>query len=335
MRRCSSLAALLLLAGCTSDVGLLVDLRTDWVPGVEFTTTDVRVTDTEGTTTQDMRGVLTDAGGGGTRIAEFFGLAGGEANLRVALVDASGNVLAERPVSVVLSGTTLLTAVLTRDCRGVVCPDAALSACVGGRCAAAECTPETPEACTAECDADAACPSSAACALPRCLDGVCLNLGDDAACGASEYCDPESGCRPDPRLPMADAGVEPGGVECGVASAEACGSNTTSLSRASTLLVGADTVQNADQWSSTCGADGAGDDSSTFLVMDSADYEFTFVGTGSAAISVRSDDCEGAELACGVGRVTATLNAGQRAVVVMESATPSVCISGSLRVQAL
>lgn len=76
------------------------------------------------------------------------------------------------------------------------------------------------------CASDDACPPAAACADPRCLEGVCVYAADDARCAAGERCDPERGCFgvPDPPDAGSDAGSD-GGSAADAGSGDAGGSD--------------------------------------------------------------------------------------------------------------
>ncbi len=110
-----------------------------------------------------------------------------------------GVTVLTRRVSRDITGRTVVSVLMTRDCEGVSCPGAADPAaveCLGGRCVSPECDEEHPQLCDAECHLDADCVvPGAACAPPRCTaSGTCVALPDDARCGAGEICDPARGC---------------------------------------------------------------------------------------------------------------------------------------------
>jgi len=169
-------ALLLFLTACTGPGEIVVDLRTDLVPGIEVTGVETSLDDgppvahvpnAEG---DYLRGV---------RIASFASVEPGTHRLEVRLVRGTDEVVV-RPVTVRVEGTTGVTVVITRDCQGVTCPAAAGNpmevACLGGMCVDPSCTPETPEACPVPaCTVDADCPVSELCTTSACVEGVCLN----------------------------------------------------------------------------------------------------------------------------------------------------------------
>ncbi|MBX3274999.1 MAG: hypothetical protein KF729_32340 [Sandaracinaceae bacterium] len=133
----------------------------------------------------------------GARIAELDDVPTGTRRLDVTLL-RGGTPVVTRPTSVTVGPATAVTVVLTRDCRGVLCADERAQACVGARCVAPECSPETPDACPMPACVEASdCAPAAACAAVACAGGACL-YGDGGGCAAAEYCAPERGCVPRP-----------------------------------------------------------------------------------------------------------------------------------------
>jgi hypothetical protein len=158
---------------------LLVDVRTDYAPGIEFSAVQSEVTGAGAPTVQAaFRG---DDYLSGARVADIA-VDAGSRELRVSLLGADRrDVLAERVVRVEVDGRTAVTVTVGRG------PEV--------ECAtAAECTVAVP------------------CAEPVCVEGVCFaaSRDDDDACGIEEWCNPDVGCEP---LPAPDAGmpVEDGG----------------------------------------------------------------------------------------------------------------------------
>ena len=222
---CASSALLLLLllaaSGCDSGdaLELGVDVKTDFVPGVEFVgvRVELRRRPTSGGAPDRTATALASRGEAwavGRRVAEATGLASAEYEVRVALVDAGGAEVAVRTTMLNLRGRYVLVVVIARACRGAVCPapsdPAAATACFAGRCVDPHCSPADPAACgTPVCRSDADCPApAAACAVARCVESGGLAVADDSTCAASEYCAPESGCvaRPEANPGPADAG---------------------------------------------------------------------------------------------------------------------------------
>ncbi|MCB9593628.1 MAG: putative metal-binding motif-containing protein [Sandaracinaceae bacterium] len=196
------IAMALLLAACSQEGTLVVQIRTDVAPGTGFAR--VRTTIDGVATPIEVGFEERRSWGTGARVAEVAGLPTSTLVLRVGLVDASGAVLVERPVRVHMEpGLNLVTVFLTADCVGVMCPlpgDAGdATACLAGVCVPGGCTEETPEACgLARCDTTASCPSSSvACAHPECsASGVCFEVLDHEACGDGAICDPAAACVP-------------------------------------------------------------------------------------------------------------------------------------------
>jgi len=234
------LAAALWLSGtaCSEDVELLVELRTDFVPGIEFTGVEVELfvsppggdaaararTRTPAFFSEDYLDPV--------RVAEFRSLEPGPHFAVVTLLDAGGGAVVERTVDVSVGGTTGITVVAARSCRSRTCPeegdDPASTACLFGRCVDPRCTPETPEHCPGPLCMDVAdCGASAACATGRCIEGGCLVVATPGACATDEYCHPERGCQVLPLGPPPDAGPPPvAGCASTCVGCEPCGSGS-------------------------------------------------------------------------------------------------------------
>ena len=203
MRRTGALCALLFAGACTTDGGIVlsVEVKTDLVPGIEFSAVQALLVDPARTAeTPALRG---DDYLDGRRVADFDALVAGSRTVDVALLDASRAVVAERRVQVTLTESLGVTVVVTRDCRGVSCPgvadDPTHVACNGGHCVDPGCTPETPELCgDMGCASDADCPPRSSCARESCETHACIARPNDASCATGEYCAVEDGCRPDP-----------------------------------------------------------------------------------------------------------------------------------------
>ncbi len=202
--RLVALASALALAACEGGQGtLVVQVRTDLAPVVDFASASVRVTPLAGgeTRTADLAAVAARDWGAGVRVAELA-LAPGDHRVEVALVDADANLVVGRPVrTAIASGVTAVTVLLTRDCGRVVCPapggDPSAIACVAGRCFAEDCYEEHPERCgPSECTDAAGCPGpAAACARAACsASGHCFAEPEHAACVDGEVCEPSAGC---------------------------------------------------------------------------------------------------------------------------------------------
>ncbi len=214
VRALTVLALAAAAVGCSADTtDLVVDLRTDFVPGREFGNVRVRLEPPGGVAATEPPRFAVVGGAGaseryfrGVRIAEISAVPA-SFRLRTTLFDSLGALVAERETSVRAPQDTAVTVVITRRGCGA-CPtaggDPLASVCVDGRCCRVD-----EDACTT-CAADAECPARAACTSPRCIAGVCLSEPVDSRCAAGETCDVELGCV----ATSADAGV---GVDGGSA----------------------------------------------------------------------------------------------------------------------
>jgi len=202
------LLALFLLGCASNDTSLIVDLRTDLVPGYQFTgiTTVVRYADGSAAQLAEERSFAMPGEDylAGVRIAELDDIPTGMLAIEVTLYDNLNTPVIDRTVLVRLDSATAVTVLITDSCRDVTCPgagdDPSLSACVGGRCVDPRCSPESPEFCgEGGCGTDADCVTNAACAVPMCLSNECFAVADDSRCDPSELCDLREGCvlRPD------------------------------------------------------------------------------------------------------------------------------------------
>lgn len=202
------------LCSCTEDgVILAVDLRTDYVPGVEFVVAEARIEDGNGALVDSrMSGVLGDADAlEGVRVADFLGASPGDRRVSVTLYGADGQVVGRNAVSISFTGNYGVTVLVTRACARVTCGDE--ESCVDGQCVDPRCSPETPERCGDAVCADAtACDAPAAsCAEARCVQGACFAAPVAGACGETQVCIPEGGCVERPTLPDASVPAD-GGV---------------------------------------------------------------------------------------------------------------------------
>ncbi len=190
--------ALLALSACGSDPRLRVDLRTDYVPRLEFVTVRTDIYADVDRTELELRAEfdLGDAQSAfeGVRIADAR-VGSGIKTLVVSLLERTGAILAERVIVVDVRGDTGVTALLTRNCEGVACPAsiAAATQCLGGQCVTPDCTPETPENCPEPvCTTADDCPTGSSCTTPMCVSGACT-LMPTTECG-DLLCDPNIGC---------------------------------------------------------------------------------------------------------------------------------------------
>ena len=131
-------------------------------------------------------------------IATFVALREGIRTARVAL-SKNGDVIMDRQVRLFVRTDTNVTLMLTRSCTLMSCPASgdALDAtvCHDGRCVTPSCSSMDPAACgPATCSTDGDCEPSVACARATCVDGTCIERGDDTLCGSGMDCRVPAGC---------------------------------------------------------------------------------------------------------------------------------------------
>lgn len=204
-----ALVAFLLLAGCEAGPAVLVDLRTDLVPGAEFQEVEVRLEQREGSAGTEVdrarRGVGPDErfleGG---RVAELSAPSAGTYHVRVRLFAAGGR-LAEGATLVRVREDAVVSVRVERACAYAGCAEGQL--CEQGECVDEECALSTPGACgeTPPCETVEDCPARADCADARCDEGYCFFAMREGACPPTDYCDPQRGCLRFPE--QADAGA--------------------------------------------------------------------------------------------------------------------------------
>ena len=188
-------AALALACGSDDRVDLVVELRTDFLPAVDFVGTEVRL---DGLAEPESLLAYDKDVREPFRIARFAGLERGARTVDVRLISAEGQVVFRRPVRVELRANTGVTITAHRRCLNIECDDG--QACLGGACVDATCVEERPEACDAlECvDCGEACETSDDCSNVGSCRGECLSgrCGVDVVseCGASALCHPDDGC---------------------------------------------------------------------------------------------------------------------------------------------
>jgi len=200
---CTALCALVLGACAPETARVVVDLRTDLLPLIEIAEVETILTPDGAAAGMTLsHDVDPDADYlRAVRIAEFQEVTPGVVLVVVRLRGADGSLVVERRVSASVTATRVITVVVTRDCRGVMCPmagdDPDATACVGSRCVSPECTPETPESCGApRCASSSECTGTSSCARFECIGGWCLARPTPGACTAFEYCSIDRGCLP-------------------------------------------------------------------------------------------------------------------------------------------
>ncbi len=340
LRTSAIVLALLLTAACDGDEPLLVvDLKTDFVPGVEFQRVrTVLVAGSGGLDrSTDEPAAVGDAFVSGRRIAEIGGLSAGNIEMRVELLREDGGVVAVRPVRVDYSGRLAVTVLITRDCAGVVCPapdgDSSATACLNRQCVNPSCIEERPETCGSVCEVASDCAGGSACATPVCVSGACLLDVEAARCGMDDYCHPELGCRPlapeDAGPPPADTGpADTGPADTSTppdaATVPACIDHDLGSAIGPSLATGsADGA--GDDFPLSCGG-GTGEDVAFFWTApDAGKYLFNVQSDGgSLALSEFSDSCTGASLSCtsSLGSelsMTLSLEGGNRRILVADA----------------
>ena len=213
LARTTALVALLLSACPAAQLGLVVELRTDFVPGVEFVAVRTTAYASHPSAGADpvrearepaLRGQ--DFLGGG-RVAELD-VEKGRLYVEVELMAADGTVIAQRIASVETTTTRALILVVSRSCRGVACADG--EACVSGLCVPCE-----DGACNDGCSSDSQCDTPLSdCAEARCIEGSCYVATLSGACATDQWCNPDIGCMALPEMPDGGA-VDGGGVDAG------------------------------------------------------------------------------------------------------------------------
>lgn len=203
---------------------LIVDLKTDWVGGVEVAMAEVVIDDGEHTDQRPLR--LEDDLAGGLRVAELHDLPHGNHRVSLTLRAPNGAVVATRRALVSLRGPLAITLLVTRNCAGVTCDDPGRPECVDATCVPPECVEEDPAACEGStCETAADCSDGAVmCVEPTCSGGFCISAPVVDSCAGGEYCDPARGCQP---RPGADAGVPDAGTSDGGSDAGADGGAPT------------------------------------------------------------------------------------------------------------
>lgn len=203
-----ALWALALVACDPGRADLVVDMRTDLVPAIEFDAVRVRL---DGAQVRQHEVDLAVHYLEGGRLATFEDVDLGSHRVELEVMHGDA-VVVRRPVLVDVRHATVVTVVVTRDCVATSCPGpsdpANATACLGGVCVDEACSVENPSACPEPaCTSAAECPMRAACSVASCDAGACL-YGDGGSCGAAAYCDPDDGCLP-LEAPVLDCGYAP------------------------------------------------------------------------------------------------------------------------------
>ncbi|MBX3269144.1 MAG: hypothetical protein KF729_02715 [Sandaracinaceae bacterium] len=213
MRLVATAFALWLSAcSCEAPRGMIVQLRSNFVPGIEFDEARTEVwSDGQRAPYLDTSRAMRwrDPVERGVQIADAAELAPGTYTVIVTLRRA-GSAVAQRRVRVSYEGTWAVTVLVTRDCANVTCEDGLT--CLAGVCVPQDClTGSAFDGCpTVVCRQDADCEAPPIdCTDVMCLDGLCHPFPVHDECGDEEWCNPDEGCRVRPDE-VRDAGVAPG-----------------------------------------------------------------------------------------------------------------------------
>jgi hypothetical protein len=193
---------------CDEDEGpaLLVDVRTDYRPGIEFARVRIEAGPIDGSDVPRSAEVALDASDAdawlaGQRVTRLTGVLAGDVRVVATLMGNDGSPVGRQQMRIPgFDGASReVTLVISRDCAGVTCPPAsgapAMSACLSGMCSDESCAPEFLLICPAPaCTSDGECGAGlAACASGICIAGRCFASPDDSLCGGG-LCIPETGC---------------------------------------------------------------------------------------------------------------------------------------------
>ncbi|QQR88782.1 MAG: PQQ-like beta-propeller repeat protein [Myxococcales bacterium] len=265
------------LVACGSDSierELIVELRTDLVPGIEFVGVRTTLQTDAGILGAETEALKTDDYIAAARIAEFRQLQTGDMTITVELLDFDGNTIVSRPTKVILLGRLGLTVVITRSCLNVQCPqtngDPNATACLAGNCVDTRCHPGNPSYCPdLQCLQNTDCADQNACSEANCLDGACLYTSLAKSCVQDiQWCIPEQGC-----VDFCADGLHnenESDVDCGGPLCPACGSGLSCF-RSSDCLSQicssetcveascSDNLRNAQELGIDCGGSGCPD----------------------------------------------------------------------------
>lgn len=201
----AALATMFCLSACSATNPTLdVRVYTGLVPGPEFSAveTTVFVADASGSLrvadSADARATFGADFARGHKVATFV-IPEAEYQVRVRLLRPTGALLVERVVAIRLSGDSVVSVHLTRDCVGVTCPapggSPEFSTCLAGRCVDPRCSSAARDFCpdVAFCNEPSDCDTPAACAATGCEEGVCVQAPIRGACDNDEWCNPDVG----------------------------------------------------------------------------------------------------------------------------------------------
>lgn len=183
-----------------------MDVRTDYVPGIEFSSYVVRVNDYEVTSFADSDAPFNR----GVRVAELEEVPRVSTLVELELVASDGSVTATQRARVQVGEATAVTLIVTRSCENIECPQesTALGVCIGGQCEDERCTPQSEEFCQRErgCVSDSDCDrGETGCIAWMCSEfGDCVSQLDHDSCPDNELCNPSEGCHVPSSGPLCD-----------------------------------------------------------------------------------------------------------------------------------
>lgn len=164
--------------GCSAaPLELSVDVRTDLLPGVDFTSAQIELA-TGLTASREAR--AGDPFWRGVRVADFANVPLGDTRVRATLLAAGGKEILSRNVQLELDSSYALTVVLTADCVENSCPGTSepgsYTECLSGRCVEPRCGGSTGEGCgDLECRTHAECEGFVC--VAACVAGACACVG--------------------------------------------------------------------------------------------------------------------------------------------------------------
>ena len=187
--RCS--ICCLLLLGCSSQVELSVELKTDFVPGVEFSGVRVLV---DGRV-EEVPVFANELFSGRKQVANFTNLSSKSDRLtRVELITPQGEVIAKRTALVKNVRSSQVSVIISRSCREANCAEG--TTCAGGMCVPVDCILGGDASCPEiECSTVVDCASATeSCLEASCERGVCLYNQRPSSCEEGRFCSPNGGC---------------------------------------------------------------------------------------------------------------------------------------------
>ena len=181
-RRGALLLVALSVASCENGTpGLTIDLRTDLLPGEEFSVVVAEVSPTSDPSVVFREELRVDSDQDfqtGIRVFDRE-IPSGDYLVEARLVNGI-EFVASRTVAVAVGESRFATTLsIQRTCAGIRCPrdtdDATATGCFDGRCVPPQCQDDALDMCgTPPCAADNDCPGASPCAPGLCANGVCF-----------------------------------------------------------------------------------------------------------------------------------------------------------------